>query len=123
MHYCRNIHGCRVHDYGHEGNCTCREYWVNKDDGHELLDGVESTKAWREDHDPCECAIHGGDCIGISSSIEAHYRAERDWWRDAVDKAIRNGWLGDEKCPYWSVSWETENRYCKEEIQRRKGSF
>lgn len=53
MHYCKDRNG--------------REYWVEGDEGREMLDGVESAKYWREDHHPVMCAVNGGDCVGVAS--------------------------------------------------------
>jgi hypothetical protein len=113
MHYCVNRYGCPVHHHGRDDRrCSCRPYWVDEPGCRELLDGVESSKAWREDHDPVECAIHGGDCVGVASSIADHEATELCFWRGAVRDAKKYGWIGKDT-PYWKSEWETENKYCR----------
>jgi len=104
MHYCENVYCSKT-----------RGYWVDGDDGHEMLDGVESAKYWREDHDPITCALQGGDCVGVCSSIDGHAVRETDYWENMVKSALQQGTLNVE--PYWDRRWN-ENRYCKAALEK-----
>ena len=83
-------HYCESHYCG-QG----RSYWTGEDPGHELLDGVEASKAWLEDHDKERCAKHGGDCgkpeywAALAARSAEHDKRIKDalwgggrWWRE-----------------------------------------